>query len=565
MLQWLLSKHYDVTFVYKEEMIKKFFILLVLFFSILNCYPTNRKDSLSLLLKSALQSKDDYVKQKKDKINNIQSLLNIDNLSLQQQYDIYLKLYWEYEKYIADSAVYYMEKNVNIANLLKDNDLQYQSSLLLASIYSTKGFYIESKKILESIDTKTLTNDQLGDYYHTYSKFYSHYGQSNENDPFYARSEEYRDSLLMILPHDSFNYKIEYASKLAYGNEYNTPEAEKYILDLLDELPDTNPERAMAAYLASEIYRRAGDYDRQEIYLMMSAITDIKNCKKDNASMQSLALVYYKKEDINQAFRFMQEAIDDAVSCKVRYRTVEASESYPIINSAYIEKEKKQRLQLQAYLILISIMTFVLILGTLYIYRQVKKLAKTRKELYRSNRALNKLNLDLQKAIDSLQEANHIKEEYIAHFFDLCSTYIDKIEEYRKNLNKLASRNKLEELFKEIKSNAIVEEEIQDLYKNFDTIFLNIYPTFIEDFNALLLPEEQIYPRQGELLNTELRIYALIRLGIKDSVKIASFLRYSLRTVYNYRTKIRNKAAGKREEFENLVEKIGYIHNNHIH
>lgn len=298
---------------------------------------------------------------------------------------------------------------------------------------------------------------------------------------------------------------------------------------------------------------------------MMSAITDIKNCKKDNASMQSLALVYYKKEDINQAFRFMQEAIDDAVSCKVRYRTVEASESYPIINSAYIEKEKKQRLQLQAYLILISIMTFVLILGTLYIYRQVKKLAKTRKELYRSNRALNKLNLDLQKAIDSLQEANHIKEEYIAHFFDLCSTYIDKIEEYRKNLNKLASRNKLEELFKEIKSNAIVEEEIQDLYKNFDTIFLNIYPTFIEDFNALLLPEEQIYPRQGELLNTELRIYALIRLGIKDSVKIASFLRYSLRTVYNYRTKIRNKAAGKREEFENLVEKIGYIHNNHIH
>lgn len=518
-----------------------------------------------MLLKSTLQSKDDYVKQKKDKINNIQSLLNIDNLSLQQQYDIYLKLYWEYEKYIADSAVYYMEKNVNIANLLKDNDLQYQSSLLLASIYSTKGFYIESKKILESIDTKTLTNDQLGDYYHTYSKFYSHYGQSNENDPFYARSEEYRDSLLMILPHDSFNYKIEYASKLAYGNEYNTPEAEKYILDLLDELPDTNPERAMAAYLASEIYRRAGDYDRQEIYLMMSAITDIKNCKKDNASMQSLALVYYKKEDINQAFRFMQEAIDDAVSCKVRYRTVEASESYPIINSAYIEKEKKQRLQLQAYLILISIMTFVLILGTLYIYRQVKKLAKTRKELYRSNRALNKLNLDLQKAIDSLQEANHIKEEYIAHFFDLCSTYIDKIEEYRKNLNKLASRNKLEELFKEIKSNAIVEEEIQDLYKNFDTIFLNIYPTFIEDFNALLLPEEQIYPRQGELLNTELRIYALIRLGIKDSVKIASFLRYSLRTVYNYRTKIRNKAAGKREEFENLVEKIGYIHNNHIH
>lgn len=542
---------------------EKTLLFLALFFSTLSIYPINRKDSLSLHLKLTLQNKNEYVKQKKTNIETIQSLLNIDNRSLQQTYDIYLKLYSEYEKYISDSAVYYMEKNVEIANKLGKKDLLYESSLLLASIYSTKGMYIESKRILDEINTRELTKNQLADYYHSYSKFYSHYGQSNENVLYYKLSEVYRDSMLMILPQESFIYKIEHASKLVYGSQYDTPETEKYLLDLLQELPDTNPDRAMIAYLTSEIYRRKGDCDQQEIYLMMSAITDIKNCIKDNASMQSLALVYYQKEDINKAFMFMQEAIDDAVSCKVRYRTVEASESYPIINSLYIEKEKKQRVQLQAYLILISILSVVLIIGTLYIYRQVKKLAKIRKELYRSNRTLNRLNTDLTKAIESLQEANHIKEEYIAHFFDLCSTYIDKIEEYRKNLNKLASKNKLEELFKEIKSNAIVEDEIEDLYKNFDTIFLNIYPTFIEDFNALLLPDEQILPKQGELLNTELRIYALIRLGIKDSVKIASFLRYSLRTVYNYRTKIRNKAAGKREEFENLVEKIGYIHNNH--
>ena len=96
-----------------------------------------------------------------------------------------------------------------------------------------------------------------------------------------------------------------------------------------------------------------------------------------------------------------------------------------------------------------------------------------------------------------------------------------------------------------------------ELYAKFDSIFLNIYPDFIEEFNNLLVPEERIYPKQDELLTTELRIYALIRLGITDSNKIASFLRYSLRTVYNYRTKVRNKSAVTRGDFEDYVKKIG--------
>ena len=156
-----------------------------------------------------------------------------------------------------------------------------------------------------------------------------------------------------------------------------------------------------------------------------------------------------------------------------------------------------------------------------------------------------------------MEEANHVKEEYIARFFDQCSEYIEKLENYRKSLNAKAKNNQLDDLFKMIKSTTLVETELEELYQNFDSIFLNIYPSFIQEFNALLLPEEQIVPKAGELLNTELRIFALIRLGITDSIKIANFLRYSLRTVYNYRTKVRNKAAGSREEFEEIVKKIG--------
>lgn len=178
------------------------------------------------------------------------------------------------------------------------------------------------------------------------------------------------------------------------------------------------------------------------------------------------------------------------------------------------------------------------------------------------NQGITDTNKQLKEVNIQLSESNHIKEEYIAHFFDLCSTYITKLEDYRKSLNKKAANNQLDDLFKTLKSTAFVDNELEELYKNFDNIFLSLYPTFVEDFNTLLISEEQIVLKPGELLNTELRIFALIRLGITDSVKIASFLRYSLSTIYNYRTKARNKAAVSRDEFENLVMKIGIIQKN---
>lgn len=523
----------------------------------LHGYGVISKDSLSVLLDSTLSKKENYILQKEEKIRDIKNLLLLDNLSLKQEYDINLKLYKEYEKYISDSAILYIDKNESIAKRLENKELLLESNLYQALIYSTKGMYIESKSKLDSVHFSDLPTYLQSNYYHAFCSFYSHYGQSNGYEIYYRKSEVYRDSLINSLPDPSLEYKVEYATRSVYSNKFDEFETESLLLELLDTISDENPIRATIAYLTSEMYRQRGEIDKQEIYLMISAIADIKNSIKDNASMQSLALVYYEQEQINQAFKFMQEAINDAVSCKVRYRTIEASDSYPIINNLYIYKEKKQRHELLLYLVLISALSLILITAFLYIYRQVKKLARIRKELHQSNKTLNTLNLKLKNTVLSLEESNLIKEEYIAHFFDLYSNYIDKIEQYQKTLNKLAVNNQLQELFKTIKSNVIMKNEIEDLYKNFDSIFLNIYPTFIEDFNALLLPKERVYPKSGELLNTELRIYALIRLGIKDSVKIASFLRYSLRTVYNYRTKMRNKAQGDRDEFENLVEKIG--------
>ena len=196
----------------------------------------------------------------------------------------------------------------------------------------------------------------------------------------------------------------------------------------------------------------------------------------------------------------------------------------------------------------------------------MKRLARIRKELYKTNTKLNELNTNLQSSNSllltvntELSDANRIKETYIGHFLDLCSTYISKLEKYQNTLNKKAVEKKLDELYKMLKSSEMIDNELKELYENFDNIFLHLYPNFFEELNSLLVEEERFELKQNELLNTELRILALIRLGITDSSKIASFLHYSANTIYNYRTRVRNKAAVPREEFESLVIKIGAI------
>lgn len=513
-------------------------------------------DSLYRRLDKVMDNRQLYMGNKEEKIQAIKQLLNIGNLSPQQAYDINLRLCDEYKKYKSDSAVYYILKNVQIAKDLGSQYMRNKAEIELAWLYSTEGLYIESKGLLDNIDRFRLDPKLLPDYFECYNEFCSHYGQSNNNSVYYAKSEVYRDSLLMVLDPGSLQYQITHAENLFFKGKRK--DAEVALLSLLDKTTDKDPERAVIAYLLGRMYMGDGNSELQKKYFAISAITDIENSIKDNASLQSLALTFYEEGDIDRAFRFIEAAVNDALFCNVRYRTVEGSSFYPIINASFQEKEKKQKMEFRLYLILISTLSLFLIAGIIYTYKQMKRVSKIRAELFRTNEKLSKLNNELQQANENLSESNHIKEEYIAHFFDLCSTYIDKLENYRKSLHKKAVNNQLDDLFKTLKSTGIVESELEELYKNFDTIFLNLYPSFVHDFNLLLVPEERIHPRHGELLNTELRIFALIRLGITDSVKIASFLRYSLRTVYNYRTKVRNKAIS-RDSFEEMVKEIGTL------
>lgn len=541
---------------------KKSILLFLFSLSCIFSFATSYQDSLAMRLKTVMDNKQVYVDKKEEKIKILKQFLKSPHLPLNQEYDINTKLYEEYQKYILDSAIFYISKNAEIAKELRDHNLQNEANIRLATLYSTSGMYIESKNILENIQKEQLPQKLLEEYYNAYSEFYGHYAQSNDRYTYYHLNEIYRDSLLTVLDHKSMSYKIKYVQKIFFQGEVDN--AEKILLHLLPKASDENPDRAIIAYLLGMVYKQKKDTEKEREYCMISAITDIINAIKDNASLQTLALSYYDMGDINLAYKYMKAAIDDATFCNVRFRTIETSSFFTSINASYQSEVQKQKDELTNYLILISILSLFLIAAVFYVYKQMKRVSRIRKELYHTNVKLqnmidnlNNTNQQIKDINLQLSESNHIKEEYIAYFFDMCSSYINKLEDYRKGLNKKAANNQLDELFKMLKSNTIIENEREELYKKFDTIFLSLYPTFIDDFNNLLVKEERITLKQGELLNTELRIFALIRLGITDSVKIASFLRYSLSTIYNYRTKARNKAATARDEFEEMVIKIG--------
>lgn len=538
-------------------MFRPFLIVLLLWIFVHNVAARGATDSILVRLEAVMAERDVYDNEKEQQLKILTRHARRRSLSPAEQYEASLQLVEAYQKYQVDSAITYIQKSREIAARLNDPVIHSRTAIQQAWLFATEGLYIESKALLDSIGRTALPPQVLPFYYETYVTFFSRYGQSTDNAGYYRMSELYRDSLLQVLDPRSLQHQIAEATRTLYKGQEQI--AESTLLNLLEHTTDRDPERALIAYLLGVIYKNRGESDLQLRYFAISAITDVIHAIKDNASLQSLALTFFELGNVEQAYRFMEASIHDAIFCNARYRTVENSAYYPIINASFRALEQEQKRELHTYLILISLLSVGLIVGIVYSFIQVKRLARTRRELSYTNQQLNALNHALKEANENLLEANHIKEEYIANFFDICSLNIEKLEDYRKSLHKKAASGKFDQLLQELKSTDLAANELVELYRNFDTIFLNLYPTFVSEFNSLLLPDEQILPKAGELLNNELRIFALVRLGIVDSVKIAGFLRYSLRTVYNYRTKIRQKAKHSRDEFEALVKQIGTL------
>ena len=531
----------------------------------LHAADSSRADSLLLKLDQAIKERPIYMEQKELKLVELKRQLH-RQIPDEERFAILGTLLDEYRSFNTDSALHMAEEREQIAIRLGNREYIDNARMNKADVLGMTGMYKEVMDLMRNIHIDRLPVDIHPYYYHIYRTVYglmADYAVTAYEKKLYTElTDKYRDSLLLVNKDNLLIHTLIQSDQYNVRNEYD--KAIRLLTDYLALQKDYEHDVAICAYTLSESYRLKGDKEKEKEYLIVSAMADMKTAVREYISLRKLAVLLYQEGDIERAYSYVKICMEDAAACNARLRKLEILEIFPIINDAYQQKTEKQQEQMKWALVSISLLSLFLLLAIFYVYKQMKKVAAARREVIDANKRLKELNDELHLSNAQLKEANHsiaensyLKEEYIGRYMDQCSVYLEKMDNYRRSLGKIAATGNVEELYKNIKSSNFIEGELKEFYTNFDNTFLQLFPTFVEDFNALLADDEQISLKAGERMNTELRIFALIRLGITDSVKIAQFLRYSVTTIYNYRTKVRNKAAGDRDLLEQEVMTIG--------
>ncbi len=506
---------------------------------------TEQLETVLKELDNAIAQKRTYHQQREHQIESLKKQLQ-KSTDLWEQYNICGALSSTYLHYQADSSLYYINRKSVILSRLNRPDLKNEIILNRAEVMGVMGMYNEALDELRRVKVSELKDESLRYYYRSYRVYYGwladYTADKLAKQKYIDKTEAYRDSILALGSGD-FDRGLILAEKELRLND--SDEAITLLNSLLEKQNDLQ-RRAYLYYTLSEAYEAKKLVDKQAYYLAKSAICDMKLANREYAALQRLANLVFDYGDLSRSYLYLNCAMEDAVDCNARLRFMEVTAIYPIIDKAYKEKAQQEKNVTRWMLVILSLFVIILIVLSFYFYYWMKKLSLMRKNLYSANR-------NLVTANQKLAQTGKIKEVYIARYLDRCVSYLEKLEQYRRSLEKLAMASKIDELFKTIRSEQFLRDERKSFYTEFDKSFLDLFPNFIEDFNKLLVDDGKIYPKSGELLNTELRIFALIRLGVTDATRIAHFLGYSLATVYNYRSKIRNKAVGDKDRFEQEV------------
>ncbi len=528
---------------------KFFFFLTILLFGITT--TSFAQDEISLLLKKLDQTiaeRSGYTAKKESEITLLKKKRQ-HTKSLDERYRINKEIMEHYETFICDSALTYITENIELAGQIENTDYRNESLLHLSLMYSLSGLFMQAADVFRRLNYEELPVDLKVFYCFNSIRFNENLIKYIDNPVIsadYIKSEKaYRDTVMNMLSPDSDDYLKEKAHQLQQSANYDEA------IDILSRLfekqkPDTHDYAMMAMGLA-RVNNLAGNKFLEEKYLILAAMTDIKLAVKENEALLTLAINLYQKGDINRSYNYIKVALDDAIFYNSRFRNSIIARVQSIVEETYLYKIEQQKRNLRTYAILISLLVMALAVILYFYYRQIKIVSKARQNLRTMNEKLRALN-------QKLDEANLIKEKYIGYFMNQCGVYINKLDEYRKNVNRKIKAGQIEDLYKS--SSRALEKEVEELYVNFDKAFLKLYPDFVSRFNSLLKPEER-YKLDNDLLNTELRIFALIRLGITDVSQIAIFLRYSNQTIYNYKSKIKGKSIVGSDRFEEEVKKLG--------
>lgn len=501
-----------------------------------------------------LANKKFYLKIKYDSIkvlkNNVQKFtLNNDTGNL---YDQYILLFDQYRSFKYDSAYYYLELAKSKAYLLKDPELLSKTKNKEGFVLLSSGLFKEALDTLNSIDVKVLDPETKFEHYSVLARTYYDLADYNKDQRFnihYIRKGNvYIEKALDFVEPDSHEYWTTESLKRMKQHDWKGAEFSfRYWINNY-HLPQKY--YGIATSSLGYIYSQRGFNEKAIEYLAYAAIADVRNATMETVALRNLANEIYKLGYIEKANTYVGLAMDDAIFYNARHRKIEISSILPIIEQAQLKKMESQNNRLEKIVFLLAILAVIFIIFLIIIFKQLRARNASRKEMAGSY-------LKLQEMNKRLSEADSIKQEYITYFIKATSGLINKMDQFQKNAIQKTVAKRYDDLINNLKQYN-VKKEREDLFLQFDKIFLKLFPTFIQEYNALFPEAQRPDIKSGELLNTELRLFALYRLGIQDSNQIAAFLELSVATIYTYKTRIKAKSDFK-DNFEDKIMAIKSI------
>ncbi|MEX6687327.1 DUF6377 domain-containing protein [Danxiaibacter flavus] len=486
-----------------------------------------------------------------------QQLGNSNNEHSDAIFDVYNNLYEEYKVFNYDSAFLYAHKMKDVAVLMNDHPRGVRADIQLCFGLLSSGMFKETLDALNRIDISGVSDSIKAEYYSVMGRYYydlGDYANDKIHTPVYDSSAgKYIDSALVLWKPGS--YQFDYFKGLKDLKSGNSNDAIRLFQNLLAQQTLTPHQLAITASTLSDIYVQQGQTEKAINLLVRATIADIQSSTKETSAAFNLANLLYKKGDVKNAFVCINKAITDAVFYGARQRKVQVSTILPLIESEKLNLVESQKQQLVLYAVLVTVLLIAVVGLTVVIFRQIKKLKIAQKTISEAHLKEREINQRLSDFNQLLSDSNKIKEEYIGYFFGTNSAFFSRIEKFKKNLEQKIAYRKIDDIIAAV-NNINLKKEKEELLKNFDTVFLKLFPNFVTEFNALFAEHDWIRLKENELLNTDLRIFALIRMGVHDTDKIAEILEYSVHTINTYKTKVKNKSTIPNEEFEKRIMKI---------
>ena len=553
---------------------KRFLYIGFLLITAINVFASRPPVDINSILRNldlTIDSIDVYNGQKEKIIEQHKHLISLEKNNPEQLFKVYGFLQDDYFKYNSDSCKKYIDLRIKIAYQLNKNSYIAESLIDLANWYSYVSLFSDAKKILDKV-LRNLPKSLRAKYYSTLNSFY--YLKASYCSVFpeikkynLEKCYLYRDSTSQYAKKNNiYIYELSVGDKLRMEGRYK--EAIRYMNAHLKKLKQNDDMIRLYANSLAQSYEKEGVIEEAKYYYAMSAISDIKKSIKETSSLWMLSSILFKEGDLKRANRYLQVSLGNAIKSKSRLRQIEVTQQMATITTAYQNYIEKKNTRYRILICILVVLSCILIYSLYFSYHKKQELEKVRRYLKEMNSHLEQINRELQQTIEKkdklnndLIESNNIKVEYITQYINHCSKYIESTEELLHLLIKTAVNQDKATLISSLRSSTFIDDQLADFYNNFDNTFLNIYPDFIEKLNTYLKPEERFELKNKKQLNTELRIFALIRLGVTDSRQMAKFLRCSLQTVYNYRSKNRAKAFDADENIEEKIKKINFTVN----